>query len=308
MDRVVVIANPVASQFTGGAHRDVMAHLDKVSRVEAVWPSSASEASAQARKAADDGVDIVVAMGGDGMVHHVSQGLVGTDSSLGVIPAGTTNVFARLLRIPSKPIRAARLLAASLAPRQVGVAKMTLRRGTTETVHYSIFACGFGLDASVVQLADKDPYRKYRFGSIHYLTTTLGVVFGEFPGRDPNLTIRAANQELEGTAALLQFREVYTFFGLIPLQIEPTKPDPMTALTIEKLSRLRLPQLATAISLGRDLGSVPGFHTWTGVDRISIDADPAVAAQADGEALGTVDGGVVEWLPDSLRVIAPHVS
>jgi hypothetical protein len=38
-----------------------------------------------------------------------------------------------------------------------------------------------------------------------------------------------------------------------------------------------------------------------------IAADPPVAAQADGEALGMVDSGAVEWAPESLRVIAPQL-
>ena len=95
MHRIVVIANPAASQFTGGSHRDIMAMLDRGSDVASIWPGSPAEADERARESAEDGVDIVVAMGGDGMVHHVSQGLVGTGVALGVIPVGTTNVFAQ---------------------------------------------------------------------------------------------------------------------------------------------------------------------------------------------------------------------
>ncbi|HET7847411.1 MAG TPA: acylglycerol kinase family protein, partial [Acidimicrobiia bacterium] len=106
MHRIVVIANPAASQFTGGSHRDVMATLDRVADVDSIWPGSPAEASEKAKESAEGGADIVVAMGGDGMVHHVSQGVVGTTASLGVIPVGTTNVFARLMGIPSKPVKA----------------------------------------------------------------------------------------------------------------------------------------------------------------------------------------------------------
>ena len=167
MDQVVVIANPVASQFTGGSHRDVMAELAATREVDALWPGSAAEATAAAVQAVEDGASTVVAMGGDGMVHHVAQGLIGTDTALGIIPAGTTNVVARLLDIPSKHRKAARLIGGQPEPVSVGTARLTLDRGATETVHHAVFACGLGLDAEVVRVADEDPYRKYRFGSVH---------------------------------------------------------------------------------------------------------------------------------------------
>lgn len=273
--------------------------------MEAVWPSSAAEARDAAAEAARNGADVVVAMGGDGMVHHVSQGVIGTDTALGVIPVGTTNVFARLLKIPGKPTKAARLVAAGVAPRRLGVARLRLRRGTTETTHYAIFACGFGLDAAVVLQADKDPYRKYRFGSVHYAATALAVGLKDFPSKDPHVNFVAGDRDTLGTAALIQFREVYTYFGQIPLRLAPGPPDPMTVLTLGKLRRHRIPQIIGTAVAGRDLASVPEMDTWHGVGRLALSADPPVAVQADGEALGMADGGTVDWVPDSLLVLTP---
>ena len=306
MDRIVVISNPTASQFTGGSHRSVMAALSDVARVEAEWPGSASETTDIAREAAESGAAVVAAMGGDGMVHHVAQGLVGTESALGIIPVGTTNVVARILHIPRKPTRAARVLTSGYVPRRIGVASMTLARGTTQTRHYSVFACGFGLDAAVVVRADRDPYKKYRFGSIHYLNSALGVALTEFPGTEPSLEITHDEEEGITSAALVQFRSVYTFFGKIPVRLTGAPPDPMTLLTIDRLPRHRIPQVAAVALSGRELGQIADFEVREGISRIELTADPPIAVQADGEALGQVDGGVVEWLPDSLLVIAPQ--
>ncbi|HJQ78111.1 MAG TPA: diacylglycerol kinase family protein [Acidimicrobiia bacterium] len=301
MDRIAVIANPIASQFTGGSHREVMAELAKDHEVEALWPASASESTRVARSAMDDGATVVVAMGGDGIVHHVAQALVGTDVALGIIPAGTTNVAARLFGIPSRQLKAARLIGRA-RPALVGTARLEMTRGDTNTVHYALFACGLGLDAEVVRVADSDPYRKYRFGSLHYARSALGVGLGRFPSVKPHVDLAADGRRMKGTSALIQFRDLYTYFGRISLRFDEA-PEPMSVLVMERLKRRRVPAISFAALFHRDLGRIGGFELWPGIDRLEFSADPPVAVQADGEGLGLVDGGVVEWAPDSLNVL-----
>lgn len=304
MERVVVIANPVASQFTGGSHRDVMAELAKTHNVEAMWPSSASEATAVAEHAVEDGASVVVAMGGDGMVHHVAQALVGTDTALGIIPVGTTNVVARLLDIPQRHTRAARLIGRSRDALSTGTARVTLGRGQTETVHHAVFACGLGLDAEVVRVADADPYHKYRFGSLHYARSALAVGLKDHPAVKPHVRFVSGTQEKLGTTALVQFREVYTYFGRIALRFQESLPRPMSVLVLERMKRRRVPAIIFRALAHRDLGGLAEFEVWLEVTELEFEADPPVAAQADGEGLGLVDRGVIEWVPDSLLVIA----
>jgi diacylglycerol kinase family enzyme len=304
MDRIVVIANPSASQFTGGAHRDVMSVLRTQGRVEPVWPETAVDAEERAARAAESGVEVVVAMGGDGMVHHVAQGLIDTDTALGIIPVGTTNVIARLLGIPAKPTKAARLIAGAPAARSIGTARMVLRRGAVETTHHAMFACGLGLDAAVVQEADKDPYRKYRFGSIHYARTALGVALKDFPRHKPNIEVDIEGSEERASTVLVQFRNLYTYFGAIPIRITPEVPDPMTVLVMAALRRRRIPRIIATVLRNGDLGSIPEWTVFRHVKSLDVEAAPEAAAQADGEFLGMVDGGKIEWAPDSLRVVA----
>lgn len=306
VDKAVVIANPSASQFTGGAHRDVMATLSKQFDVTAIWPTSGTDASKESRRAAGKGVPLVVAMGGDGMVHHVAQGLINVPSTLGVIPVGTTNVIARLFNIPKSPTKAAKLLAQQPDHHTAGTVQMDLLRGTVESRQFAIFACGLGLDADVVVVADKDPYKKYRFGSIHYARSALGVALGSFPKKRPNVLVTSDDREELVSAIALQFREVYTYFGRLPLNLDRERPDPMTAMLIERLKRRRVPLIAAKILSGADLSKLPEIELWPGVSTVSAQANPPIAAQADGESLGMVDGATFTWCPDSLRILRGH--
>lgn len=303
MDRIVVIANPVASQFTGGSHRDVMAQLSKTHEVDALWPGSAAEATAASIQAVEDGATIVVAMGGDGIVHHVAQGVVGTGAALGIIPAGTTNVIARLFGIPAKHTRATKLVAESTERQPLGTARLTLIRGITETVHHAVFACGLGLDAEVVRVADDDPYRKYRFGSLHYARSALGVGFKSHPSVKPHVSFTAEDREATATSALVQFRELYTYFGRIALRFDDDAPDPMSVLILERLKRRRIPRIFLSALLQRDLDAISGFEVWPKIKSLSFEADPPVSAQADGEGLGAADAGTIEWAPGSLLLV-----
>lgn len=303
MERIVVIANPVASQFTGGGHRDVMAHLAARHEVDALWPGSAADATAAAVQAVEEGATTVVAMGGDGMVHHVAQGLIGSDTALGIIPTGTTNVVARLFEIPTRPGKAVRLITTGPKPTSIGTVRLTLERRDTSTIHNAIFACGLGLDAEVVRLADADPYRKYRFGSLHYARSALGVGLRGFPSVRPHVTVTAGDEEAMATSALVQFREVYTYFGKIPLRLDDTPPADMSVLIMDRLKRRRIPKILFSVLTRRDLDRLSGFAVWTGLKSLSFEADPPVAVQADGEGLGLADGGLIEWIPDSLRII-----
>ena len=101
--RLVLVANPAASQFTGGMHRDVLARLRSEFDVTAEWPGSAEAVTDVAAHAASDGVDVVVAMGGDGVVNRVVNGIATTTTALGIIPVGTTNVLAAILGVDPDP-------------------------------------------------------------------------------------------------------------------------------------------------------------------------------------------------------------
>lgn len=110
--RMLVIVNP----FSGvGRQRRIetllQSHLNHdLYDYEVCYTEYIHHGTLIAREAAEKGFDIVTAVGGDGSVNDIVQGLKGSDTSLGIVPCGSGNGLARCLHIPLTPAFAIRLL------------------------------------------------------------------------------------------------------------------------------------------------------------------------------------------------------
>lgn len=112
-------------------------------RADFLVTEKAEDGVAAANAAALDGIDLVVAVGGDGTVRGCAEGLAGTGVPLAVVPYGSANLLARTLRIPGHP-RAA--LAVALDSSSVDQAiDLAIADGAPFTA-----MAGMGLDAAVV--------------------------------------------------------------------------------------------------------------------------------------------------------------
>jgi diacylglycerol kinase (ATP) len=106
---IALLVNPTAGK---GRARKVVAGVagrlqEAGANVSILIGHDAEDAVALAHKAVVDGVDAVVALGGDGMVHLALNAVAGTDTPLGIVPAGTGNDLAATLGLPTKdPIAA----------------------------------------------------------------------------------------------------------------------------------------------------------------------------------------------------------
>jgi diacylglycerol kinase family enzyme len=305
VQRLLLVANPSSSQFTGGGHRSVVRILRRRFDVETAWPQSTDHARALTAQAVADGVEVVAAMGGDGVVHHAGHVLAGTATALGVIPTGTTNVYARLFGIPDKPVAAARLLIGAHVRRPTSVLAIDGHQDRGEVRRHSLFAAGFGFDAAVVRAAEAEPYRKYHFGAFHYARTAIGTLLTEYRKRRPHIRVTAGTQATDAVALLVQFHPVYTYFGGKGLRLSPTPPDPMAALVVEALPARRLLRITASLIGGGDLNRLPGMHVWTGLESIAFEADPPVWGQADGELTGVWNSGSISFRRDVLQLLVP---
>lgn len=114
MKNIAFIINPI-SGTQQGAKRKLPKLIEKeLDRRQwlpnIVFTEYAGHATEMARQFAIMGFDAVVAVGGDGTVNEVAQGLRDSQTALGILPFGSGNGFARHLHIPMQPTRAIQML------------------------------------------------------------------------------------------------------------------------------------------------------------------------------------------------------
>ena len=306
MPRLLLIANPLASGFTGATHREVMDILSETYEADSIWPNSPTESREASAKAAADGVDVVAGMGGDGVIHHIVNGIAHSDTALGIIPAGTTNVLGRILGLPGKAIPAARFLAGNPPHHRIALGRIDATGPKGPIGGYAMFAAGLGLDAEVVRQAEATPHRKVWFGGIHYARSAGWMFLSKFRKRAPTLRATSGDNTADAVAVITQIHWPYTYFGRTPLRITAHPVTGLSSLIVEKVPPARAIGLATTAIAGRGLERIPGMDVWAGIDELAVTADPPAWFQADGELLGEVDELHLSFAPDALAVAAPR--
>ncbi|MBQ9651536.1 MAG: diacylglycerol kinase family lipid kinase [Prevotella sp.] len=102
MKKVVFIMNPISGTARKAAIPGLIEKtLDKeVYEYEIIETQYAGHASIIAEEAKNKGIDIVVAVGGDGTVNEVARAIINSQTALGIIPCGSGNGLARHLMLP----------------------------------------------------------------------------------------------------------------------------------------------------------------------------------------------------------------
>jgi len=151
MRKALLLYNPNSGRSLGRRRTDVNAALsvlrDGGVTAEAAPTRAASDATEQTRQAIADGCDTIFACGGDGTIHDVLQGLVGTDTALATIPLGTANSLAHDIRLPLSPAGAARAYLTA-KPRRIAVGRVEYQDfAAKRSWRYFTVTAGIGVDA-----------------------------------------------------------------------------------------------------------------------------------------------------------------
>jgi diacylglycerol kinase family enzyme len=213
--RMLIIVNPYATTVSDRLRNLVVYALQGRYEVEAVSTEAQNHATEIGREVRDHGYDIVVAFGGDGTLNEVANGLAGTDVPVSMLPGGGTNVVCRTLGIPNDVVDATEhllALADDWAPRKIDLGVVDERR--------FVFACGVGIDATVVRRVDAHPRLKAQAGPYYYSWAGLSAFYRSYLRNGVRVRVEVGDAEpVEGITAIAQNSDPFTYFASRPIRV-----------------------------------------------------------------------------------------
>jgi diacylglycerol kinase (ATP) len=302
--RAQIIHNPTAGP------RDIRRAMERVRSdlerrgwaVELRMTERAGDALTFARTAAQAGCNVVIAAGGDGTVNETVNGLVGTQTALGVLPVGTGNVWAKQLGIPTYTLtNPLRLQEAAMGLtegdfRQVDVGQVS---GQGDKRFFLCWA-GIGLDAQVTVEMEPRPRFAKRLGMLPYVIATL-IVARDFPGVRTRVSLDGG--VVRGRTLLVLVSNIQQYAGVFKVARQARLDDGLLDVFVFK-------GLGFPYALRHILGVISSRHlqdprvVHRQASCIEVETEKVMSVQVDGDPIGTTPV-TLEAVPQALRVLIP---
>jgi diacylglycerol kinase family enzyme len=318
--RALLVVNPAATT-TSARTRDVLIHaLASDLKLEVAATEYRGHARDLGRRAAESSdVELVVALGGDGTVNEVVNGLLHNGPApglpkLAVVPGGSTNVFARNLGLPNDAVEATGALLDALrtgSDRSVGLGLATGTPGTRdETVppRWFTFCAGLGFDAGVVGRVEGRRAEGKRSTHPLYVRQVVRQYLGDPHRKDGRITLEQPGEDpVPGlVVAIVANTAPWTYLGNRPVW---ATPDASFDADLDLMALTRLTP-AAVLRYGSQLLSSSargprGKHVVTRHDvaEFSLTTDTPLPFQVDGDHLGLRSNITFTGVRRALRVI-----
>ncbi len=312
----MLIVNPNATSTTA-AGRDLLAHALK-SRLDltVVHTDYRGHAVEIGQAACRDGIDLVIAHGGDGTVHDVVNGLLGLPGSpapahlpaVAVVPGGSANVFARSLGIAADPIAATNQLIDLInfpdgKPRwrRIGLIDCGER--------WSVLNAGMGLDGEVVAAVEAEREKGHAVTPLRYIRAAVPAVLAS-TRRAPTLTLQLGDEPpVEGVHFVFVSNcAPWTYADARSVWTNPDTTFEAGMGVFATTSMKVLPTLRLVRQMVSKRPKLRAKHLIRDDDvaALRVDAgDTPIATQIDGEYLGLRSSMTFRAVPDALDVVAP---
>ncbi|MBX7265385.1 diacylglycerol kinase family lipid kinase [Micromonospora sp. Llam7] len=312
--RAVLLVNPKATTTSERARDVLVRALRSEVDLSVRYTRQRGHATTLAREAAEEGVDAVVTLGGDGTVNEVVNGLMTAASAggaeptaerlpaLATVPGGSTNVFARALGLPRE------------WPEGTSMILEGLRLGRYRTIglgraddRYFTFCGGFGLDAAVIHRVEEARRRgRVSSPSLYFRAFTTQLLLGD-ERRHPAIQLERPGEANEGELAtiIVQNTAPWTYVG--DREVNPN-PEASFDLGLDVLALRQLGVASTTRTVTQFFSPTPDprgrqvlrLHD---VAEFSLVASRPQAFQLDGDYLGEREKVRFTSVPAALRVI-----
>lgn len=320
--RALLVVNPAATT-TSARTRDVLIHaLASEMKLEAVTTEYRGHARDLGRQAAESGnTDMVVALGGDGTVNEVVNGLLhaGPDPEnlpgLAVVPGGSTNVFARALGLPNDPVEATGALLDALREERQRTVGLGVASGTPGSEDEAVpsrwftFNAGLGFDAGVVGRVEQHRERGRKSTHALYLRQAVRQLLGESQRRHGSITLErpGADPVTDLVLSIVCNTAPWTYLGNRPVYASP-KASFDTGLDVLGLSRLSTAAVArygTQLLTSSPERGPHGkhAHSFHDLDQFTLHSKAPLPLQMDGDHLGLRTSVTFTGVRRALRVI-----
>jgi diacylglycerol kinase family enzyme len=301
--RLRLIVNVNAQSVTPSTVNVIEHALASEFDVERAETKRQGHATHLAEGAAHEGLDLVVAMGGDGTVNEVANGLAGTHVPMALIPGGGTNVLARSLGISNDPIEATWHLLANRnnPPRRVPLGRAADR--------YFTLSCGIGFDGAIVRDVERRQRLKKGLGHPYFVWSGLRIFFAGVDRRHPPIKLRWGPNLEHGRdrlfLAICQKTRPLTFFRNREMNICPEArlEKGIDLLAIDTFRAPTILRIAgQAFRGGVDVRN-PHILYLHDQQQIEVSADMLLPVQMDGEYIGDHQRVLLESVPDALSLL-----
>jgi diacylglycerol kinase (ATP) len=310
MRRAALIYNPTSGSKRQDRMRSIATIVETLQaadvdalRVPTEGPGTAGD---QARAAIRDGCDTVLACGGDGTIHEVLQGVVGTEAALGVVPLGTANALAYDLGVPRDPCRAAETLLRA-QPRRIAAGKVDYCTSSGRQSRYFTVAAGIGADAYLAYELSVEFKRTHGMSAYYAKATQLWAIH-DFPHFEVRFTDKSSGEpRVERVSELLAIR--ITDFGGILRRMAPKaalRRDDLELVLFKTRKRISYLRFIAANMLGRhprvaDIEFAPADE----LECMPIEGGASkIHVEADGEVLGRVPARI-SVVPNAFTLLMP---
>jgi len=303
--RMLIIVNPYATTVSDRLKNLVVYALRGSYQVDAIDTEARDHATELCREAAREGYDVVVAFGGDGTVNEAANGLAGTDTPLCCLPGGRTNVYCRMLGIPTDVVDATEHLlqmADRWSPRTVDLGLINERA--------FLFAAGVGLDASVVEQVDAHPRLKARFGEWYYTWTGIRTFNRRYLLRPPRLETRLGEEAVRGVTTIVQNASPYTYFGNRPVHMgegATLGSGDLSGVVLRRASPIDVPTIIwRSLSKHVRLARHRRVHAFSGLRDLHVRSldDRPLPLQVDGDYIGEALEATISVRPGGITVVS----